>query len=315
MTASSPGLIIMRSRVTTMRSTITLAATLLVSFIIPSIPAHPIRAAERAPHHSVNLGSCRVGQCFDVRRRLCTGQSCGRGLPHCGAHQTCDLRARRCPCESSGTLTPTPTPPLPRSCAFLPCTGNCEIPAPCTPGTVCPDFVTPGTCQVVSDFCTCVSKSGTPGPTPTFGGCALSCDSRPCVGHCADGRVAAGFCTALTVDQGCACAPDCSKPTPTPTPCVHCLPHGHTCCQCPGQVPACADFSWVEVERACPIGCQMFMDAECEAPCGPGPQGGAATCVSLQSCASDQDCNDGNGCTVDQCTINGCTHQCVCVTQ
>ncbi|MFI5364609.1 MAG: hypothetical protein ACHQ4J_03200 [Candidatus Binatia bacterium] len=64
----------------------------------------------------------------------------------------------------------------------------------------------------------CVSSSGTPGPTPTFGGCTLSCDSRPCVGRCADGTVANGSCTELTVDQGCACAPNCSTPTATATP-------------------------------------------------------------------------------------------------
>jgi hypothetical protein len=96
--------------------------------------------------------------------------------------------------------TPTPTPP-PQSFGFLPCTGNCAIRAPCTPGTVCPNFVELGTCQVVADVCTCVSLSGTPGPTPTFGGCALTCDSRPCVGHRAfaprvavlDRLISAGF--------------------------------------------------------------------------------------------------------------------------
>jgi hypothetical protein len=35
--------------------------------------------------------------------------------------------------------------------------------------------------------------------------------------------------------------------------------------------------------------------------------------VPLIPCASDTDCDDGNGCTIDRCTADGCTHDCVCV--
>jgi hypothetical protein len=96
--------------------------------------------------------------------------------------------------------------------------------------------------------------------------------------------------------------------TPMPTPI---LPHGHTCCQC--ENAACTDFSWVEVEPVCPVGCQTVMDADCEGACHGGPGDTPATCVSLMPCASDADCDDGNTCTVDHCTINGCTHECVCL--
>jgi hypothetical protein len=102
---------------------------------------------------------------------------------------------------------------------------------------------------------------------------------------------------------GCGVTP----PTPTPTPA---LPHGHTCCECGNAT--CTDFAWVEVERVCPLGCQTFLDAECEAPCHPGPVGGPAVCVPLTPCTTDADCDDGNGCSMDQCTIDGCTHVCVC---
>ncbi|MFI5394538.1 MAG: Ig-like domain-containing protein [Candidatus Binatia bacterium] len=58
-------------------------------------------------------------------------------------------------------------------------------------------------------------------PPPTPGGCGLACDGSPCLGTCSDGSVAKGTCTALTIDRGCECAPDCAPVTPgppTPTP-------------------------------------------------------------------------------------------------
>ena len=102
--------------------------------------------------------------------------------------------------------------------------------------------------------------------------------------------------------QQCPCV---VRPTPTPV-----LYHGHTCCECADA--ACVDFAWLEAERACPLGCQTFMDAECDAPCHGGPVGGPAACASLTPCTSDADCDDENGCTIDHCTIDGCTHDCVC---
>jgi len=46
------------------------------------------------------------------------------------------------------TPTPTPTPPAPALCVPIPCGGSCAIPAPCTPGTICPEgpvVLAPGT--------------------------------------------------------------------------------------------------------------------------------------------------------------------------
>ena len=99
----------------------------------------------------------------------------------------------------------------------------------------------------------------------------------------------------------------CAAPSPTPG-----FAHGHTCCECARQA-ACMDFSWMKDPLPCPFDCVTHTDAECEAGCGPGPQGGPATCVALTACATDADCDDGNGCTADQCTIDGCTHACLCV--
>jgi len=228
----------------------------------------------------------------------------------------CDLNADgTCACVPGGSATPTPPP---AECASLPCTGKCDIRPPCMPGGACPDYVILGTCQVVADTCTCVSSNGTPpAPPPTLGGCALSCDGRPCLGACADGTVSMGKCANLIVDQGCGCVADCPAmtPTPTPTPCVQCLPRGRTCCECPGDAAlSCIDFSWVEVEPACPNGCKTFPDAQCEASCGPGPQAGPAICVPLTPapCVVDEDCDDGNPCTIDRCTPDGCVHECLC---
>jgi hypothetical protein len=107
------------------------------------------------------------------------------------------------------------------------------------------------------------------------------------------------------------CRPPNQTPTPTNTPnATPVLPHGHTCCECGNA--ACTDVAWVEVEPVCPLGCQMFMNAECEAPCHPGPQSAPATCAVLTPCTTEADCDDGNGCTIDQCTLDGCTHACVC---
>jgi hypothetical protein len=102
----------------------------------------------------------------------------------------------------------------------------------------------------------------------------------------------------------------CGVPRPTPPPPTPVLHHGHTCCECTDA--ACMDFAWVEVERTCPLGCQTFMDAECEAPCHGGPVGTPTTCVGLTACTTDADCDDGNGCSMDRCTLDGCTHVCVC---
>ena len=159
---------------------------------------------------------------------------------------------------------------------------------------------------------------------------------------CADGTTVAGQCVA---DQSgsCECSAVCTAPTPcgigecvdtmmfrcTGQPCdssLRCplpnqfcdvsgrrcpcqppppLPHGHICCQCKDRVPACFDFSFVEVQPICPPGCETFLGQECDAA--------ADACVPLAPCTSDKDCDDGNPCTIDGCTASGCAHDCVCV--
>jgi hypothetical protein len=222
-------------------------------------------------------------------------------------------------CQCTPLQLPTPPPPPTPQCSSVPCGGACVLPVPpfpCPAGAMCAGL---GQCEPsAAGSCDCIPVSGaTPTPTPTA--IASECDNAACGGLCA-----IRFCPPNTpcpnllghcelTAAGCDCVPGGGNPTPTPTPCAQCLPHGHTCCECPNQALACSDFAWIEVERACPVGCQMIMDAECESPCGPGPQGGPTSCVPLTPCTSDQDCDDGNGCTADSCTIDGCTHQCVCL--
>jgi len=108
--------------------------------------------------------------------------------------------------------------------------GSCdsECSGPCT------GFLIPhGTCQSSNGQCMCILN--TPGP----GECALACDGRPCVTHCAGGTTVSGFCTDLTVDTGCACSAMCATPsrTPTATPTVdsRCPPDGMTLSPSSGQ--------------------------------------------------------------------------------
>jgi hypothetical protein len=125
------------------------------------------------------------------------------------------------------TTTATPTPvetPGDLSCARLPCAGSCALCPPCTPGTICPKApCLAGRCEAAAGSCVCIVggteaiPSPTATPTPTVGGCADACDSRPCVGQCPDGSLAHGLCTSLTIDRGCACSFGCAPATPLPT--------------------------------------------------------------------------------------------------
>ena len=157
--------------------------------------------------------------------------------------------------HASTSPTPTPTPPALGACVPIPCGGDCAMPAPCTPGTACPQYVVKGTCEVVSNTCACVTNSLTPVPTPTFGGCGLSCDDRPCVAQCADGSVVQGFCTNLTVDRGCACTFGCgSPPTPTPTRFAVCTP------------PPCRTGEVFYCPASCPGGCGAICATPTKSP-------------------------------------------------
>jgi len=184
-----------------------------------------------------------------------------------------------------------------------------------------------------------------PPTTPTPGPCADGADcSGACVVTCADGTSLAGQCVGGVTNR-CECSVACSAPTPcggvqcfdtitqrcTGQPCgpgLRCalpnqvcdlggrrcqceepspppLPHGHVCCECKSSGPACFDFAFVEVQPSCPPGCETFVGQACD------PASDA--CAPLAPCSADTDCDDGNGCTIDQCTPDGCTHACVCV--
>jgi hypothetical protein len=238
-------------------------------------------------------------------------------------------------CAANTCIACGPVPP-PADCGDRPtCAGACTV--------QCPDGrIQQGVCQ--HDLsCSCSAGCEEP-PTPTPGPCADGADcSGPCVVTCADGTTVAGQCVGGASNR-CECSVACAVPTPcggsqcfdtitqrcTGQPCgpgMRCalpnqlcdisgrrclcepspppLPHGHICCECKSPGPACFDFSFVEVQPACPPGCETFVGQACDPA--------SDTCAPLAPCATDKDCDDGNGCTIDQCTPDGCTHECVCV--
>ena len=238
-------------------------------------------------------------------------------------------------CAANACLPCGPTPP-PSDCGERrTCDGPCSV--------QCPDgSIQNGICQADSS-CHCSAGCG-PTPTPVPGPCAnLATCGGACTLTCADGTTVVGQC-ASDQSSSCECSAVCAAPTPcgigecfdtiafrcTGQPCdgnLHCplphqfcdvsgqrcrcqpppspLPHGHICCQCKDRVPACFDFSFVEVQPICPPGCDTFLGQECDAA--------TDACVALAPCASDKDCDDGNPCTVDRCMSGGCAHDCVCV--
>ena len=252
-----------------------------------------------------------------------------------------DNLAARCQSGKCGLenviATPTPTP--------IPTLNECNPSSPeCPAGTECYcccgafRCLPPGVpcCAIACVFPT-PSPAATATPTPPAGECVGDCNGDRTVNidelilgvNIALGNADVSACISLQCDQSVegvfvnclliavsnalhGCPRPNQIPTATNTPrSTPVLPHGQTCCECEND--ACTDFSWVEVERVCPLGCRTFMDAECEAPCHGGPQRGPATCVPLTPCTSDSGCDDRNGCTIDHCTLNGCTHDCVCV--
>lgn len=238
------------------------------------------------------------------------------------------------PVRSTPAPRPTPNPggtPPPADCADrAECAGPCSV--QCSDG-----HLTSGVCAG-DGSCQC-SANCEPGPTPTPGACSAANCSGDCTVTCADGTTVSGEC-AHSSNNRCECSANCGKPCGagqcfdtiafrcTGQPCgpdLHCPlanqfcdvsgqrcpcappppPHGRVCCQCQDASHACFDFSFVEVQPICPQGCQTFLGRECDPS--------SDSCVPLIPCASDTDCDDGNGCTIDRCTADGCTHDCVCV--
>lgn len=202
-----------------------------------------------------------------------------------------------------------------------------------------PDQFDPSTGQCAVAACQVCGPppTATPGPCANLASCGGACSLT-----CADGTVVSGQC-APDQNADCQCTARCAAPTPcgigecfdtttstcTNQPCdasLHCplpnqvcdisgrrcpcppppppLPQGHICCLCKDRMPACFDFSYVEVQPICPPGCESFLGQECDPA--------VDSCAPLTPCAADADCDDGNGCTVDRCTAAGCVHDCVC---
>jgi hypothetical protein len=169
------------------------------------------------------------------------------------------------------------------------CDQNCE------PGSRCGQFpcgleTVQGVCESIASGCVCVPPpcvSLTPTPTPTVGvgGCAASCDSRPCEGQCPDGSVAPGFCTALTIDRGCACAPVCGTPSPTPPEGCNAVPCDGPCTiafPCPpnGPCPDLGQLGQCESSAAGACDCVPVVPTPFATPtpqCSTAPCGGDCT--------------------------------------
>jgi hypothetical protein len=219
----------------------------------------------------------------------------GIGVPYLAPPFDCNQQTGTC--EEAPPTPPTPTrspppaaTPTPQ-CASEPCGGACVSCPFCPPGQSCNGPVClVGTCQMVSGSCACVAGILTPSPSPT-----------PVAG-----------------------------PSPTPTP-----PTTFTPVPCLGD---CNDDGRVGVDElvvavrmalgnvplsACPV------FEHCNSECGPGPVRSPSPGVGVDClvravsnalggcpparCALDQDCDDGNPCTLDRCTVTGCVNECVCL--
>jgi hypothetical protein len=206
----------------------------------------------------------------------------------------------------------------------------------------CPaDQFDASTGQCVANVCVACAPAP-PKETPTPGPCdnGATCGGA-CLAECADGTASPGECAPDRMNH-CTCSAQCGSPTPcgagqcfdtrafrcTGQPCsanrrcplpnqfcdlsgnrCPCAspppPHGRVCCQCKAGPRACFDFSFTDVQPLCPAGCETYVGRECDAS--------SDSCLPLTFCQTDADCNDGNGCTIDRCSADGCTHDCVCV--
>ena len=288
------------------------ATTVVVAVLIVLLMSlgHCAVAAAQLRLRRTRPARCAVGRCFDVDRRVCTGQPCGPAAP-CAAHQLCDVRARLCPCEAPGATVQTPG----AQCASATCDGRCVVSVPCT-SPPCPAlFPRPGRCTSTAGNCECVPLSPpTPRPTPTPPCTGMPCDG-PCTicQPCPPGAVCPAFpCLTGTCQQdtlgSCVCAPSIPPtPTPraTPTPACENAPCGGACAICPPCFPG-----TICPAAPCRLGtCVDSANAGCtcvpNVPPSPTP---------APTCATDADCNDDDGCTADHCVGGSCEHVCVCTT-
>jgi hypothetical protein len=305
-----------------------------LGFELPAVPPTPLPSA--TPFATPTPGA--EGRCF--KGPDCTGRSVPLSQEECCR----PANPSGVSPDVTSWCPPDQIDPSTEGCAANACQtcGDCNArPACAGPCELqCPDGIQLGVCETDSG-CRCSATCG-PTPSPTAGPCAdLASCGGACTLTCVDGTTVAGECAG---ESGtCKCTAVCAVPTPcgvgecfdtvtlscTGQPCgpgLRCplpnqvcdvsgrrcpcqppppLPRGHICCQCKERVPACFDFSYVEVQPICPPGCEAFLGQECDRT--------NDTCIPLAPCAADQDCDDGNGCTTDRCTAGGCTHECVCV--
>lgn len=314
----------------------------VLGFEVPA--AHPTAVPSGTPTPG---GTPAVeGQCYVGAD--CSGQSFAASQAKCchfisGSNGTVLLTTSWCPPDQFDPATgqcrihacvacAAPTPAV--ACADRSvCAGDCTL--------QCPDGHARGGVCEQGHACQCNATCEVP-PTPTPAACAGSANcTGSCAVTCADGAVVAGQCAAGHHGE-CGCTAECAAPTPCAvgqcfdTITSHCtgqtcggdlrcplpnqlcdvtgrrcacagppLPHGRICCQCKDPATACFEISFVEVQPICPFGCTTFNGQECDPHTG--------TCGPPTPCSRDADCDDGNGCTIDHCTPDGCTHDCVCV--
>jgi hypothetical protein len=194
-------------------------------------------------------------------------------------------------------VTTCPPPPPPGHC-FVTVDGQCSA-EPCGPGMPC---------QNPNEFCD--PACGTPACT-TNADCD---DGNACtVDQCVNGVCEHG-CICLSPGGAPACCPGpgtlCVQPCGTsadgtcgglcPVAGEVCAATGNTCACMPATPPACGD-SFPTCNGTCPVG------STCTSLTG------APTCQCVPGCATDADCDDGNGCTADRCVNGTCEHVCICV--
>lgn len=275
----------------------------VLGFALPPAPPTKIPPATPTPGGAPQTD----GECFAGSN--CSGPSFASSQQKCCAFNRPGVRAvpqpqagfSWCPadqfdsstgqCTANACLPCGPVPPA--DCSDRPlCAGACTV--QCSDG-----HLQPGVCR--PDLgCSCSADCGetpTPTPGPCAGGQCFDTLTQRCTGQPCGPGLRCALPNQVCDLSGRRCP--CEEPSPPP------LPHGHVCCECKSSGPACFDFAFFEVQPSCPPGCETFVGQACD------PASDA--CAPLTPCSADTDCDDGNGCTIDQCTPDGCTHACVCV--
>lgn len=161
---------------------------------------------------------------------------------------------------------------------------RCEgVIPPCPPGAYCFAAPQPGKCVADRPVCQAI-KPGTHGMCEMVLGWIF--DGQGCV-----------------LESGCSCKPDCEFFFQTLEECQ---------AACLGPIP-CFDDSDCPKGQVCvwkggcpPCDCDAGSDPDCSCPMCMPPKSGFCTPAV---CASDPDCDDGDGCTVDRCLDGSCVHE------